>query len=59
MLALGVEAVLVGRDIVRAAVGPGMEEVRIQMDYLQKTLTKAMKMTNCKNLSDIRSNVLY
>lgn len=59
MLALGAEAVLVGRDIVRAAVGAGIEGVRIQMDYLQKVLAKAMKMTNCKNLSDIRSDALY
>ncbi|MGB5910785.1 MAG: alpha-hydroxy-acid oxidizing protein [Promethearchaeia archaeon] len=58
MLALGAEAVLVGRDIVRAAVGAGIEGVKIQMDYMRKTLVKAMKMTNCKNLNDINASIL-
>ena len=57
-LALGAEAVLIGRDIVRAAVGAGIEGVRIHMEYMQKTLAKAMKMTNCKNLSEISSAIL-
>ncbi|GAJ04034.1 unnamed protein product, partial [marine sediment metagenome] len=42
-LALGAESVLIGRDIVRAAVGAGVEGVRVQMEHLQKTLAKAMK----------------
>ena len=57
-LALGAESVLIGRDIVRAAVGAGIEGVQIQMEYLQKTLSKAMKMTNCNNLRDIDSEIL-
>ena len=57
-LALGAEAVLIGRDIVRAAVGAGIEGVRIHMEYLQKTLAKAMKMTNCKDLSEVKSGIL-
>jgi len=59
MLALGAEAVLIGRDIVRAAVGAGIEGVRIQMEYMQKTLAKAMKMTNCQNLKEIKRDILY
>jgi len=39
-LALGAESVLIGRDIVRAAVGAGIDGVRIQMEYFQKTLAK-------------------
>jgi len=58
MLALGAEAVLIGRDIVRAAVGGGIDGVRIHMEYLQKTLAKAMKMTDCKNLKEISSAIL-
>ena len=58
MLALGAEAVLIGRDIVRAAVGGGIKGVRIHMKYLQQTLAKAMKMTNCKSLEDITSEIL-
>jgi isopentenyl diphosphate isomerase/L-lactate dehydrogenase-like FMN-dependent dehydrogenase len=58
MLGLGAEAVLLGRDIVRAAVGAGVEGVKIQMEYLQKILAKAMKMTNCRNLKDINYEIL-
>lgn len=58
MLALGAEAVLLGRDIVRAAVGAGIEGVKIHMDYMRKTLAKAMKMTNCQTLKDISSSIL-
>jgi len=58
-LALGAESVLIGRDIVRAAVGAGVEGVRIQMEYLQKILTKAMKMTNCKDLKEVKRDIQY
>lgn len=58
MLALGAESVLVGRDIIRASVGAGIKGVQIQMEYLQKTLAKAMKMTNCASLGDITSDIL-
>jgi isopentenyl diphosphate isomerase/L-lactate dehydrogenase-like FMN-dependent dehydrogenase len=58
MLALGAKAVLVGRDIVRAAVGAGSEGVQLQMEYLQKTLTKAMRMTGCASLSQINRDIV-
>lgn len=58
MLALGAESVLIGRDIVRAAVGGGINGVHIHMEYMQKMLAKAMKMTNCRNLSEINSEIL-
>ncbi|MFW9903569.1 MAG: alpha-hydroxy-acid oxidizing protein [Candidatus Thorarchaeota archaeon] len=58
MLALGADAVLIGRDIVRAAVGGGSEGVRLQMDYLRETLKKAMKMTGCSSLDKITSKIL-
>jgi hypothetical protein len=58
MLALGADAVLVGRDVVRAAVGGGSEGVRLNLVYLQKTLAKAMKMTGCAKLADIGAQVL-
>jgi len=58
MLALGADAVLIGRDIIRAAVGARIDGVRLQMEYIQKTLAKAMKMTNCRNLEEIALDVL-
>ena len=58
MLALGAESVLVGRDTIRASVGAGVKGVQIHMEYLQKTLAKAMKMTNCNSLGGITSDIL-
>ncbi|MBD3308427.1 alpha-hydroxy-acid oxidizing protein [candidate division KSB3 bacterium] len=58
MLALGADAVLVGRDLVRAAVGAGIEGVKIQMHYLQTTLAKAMLMTGCPDLAAISRDIL-
>ena len=58
MLALGADAVLVGRDVVRAAVGGGADGVKIQMKTLSDDLGKAMKMTGCRNLSEINSSLL-
>lgn len=59
MLALGAEGVLVGRDIVRAAVGGGEEGVRLQMEYLKETLPKAMLMTGCRDMKSIKEDILY
>ncbi len=58
MLALGADGVLVGRDIVRAAVGGGEEGVRIQMETLGGGLSLAMKMTGCRTLNDISPEIL-
>ncbi len=58
MLALGADAVLIGRDIVRAAVGGGIEGVRLQMELLGDDLKKAMKMTGCESLEEISSDIL-
>lgn len=58
MMALGAHAVLVGRDIIRAAVGAGAEGVRIQLEFFQKTLEKAMLMSGCTTLSDISKDIL-
>jgi len=59
MLALGADSVLIGRDIIRAAVGAGTKGVKIHMEYMLKSLTKAMKMTGCKTIEEITSDVLH
>jgi isopentenyl diphosphate isomerase/L-lactate dehydrogenase-like FMN-dependent dehydrogenase len=59
MLALGAQAVLVGRDLVRAAVGGGEEAVRAQMETLGSDLKKAMKMTGTASLAEISPQVLW
>ncbi|MHA1332009.1 MAG: alpha-hydroxy-acid oxidizing protein, partial [Candidatus Hodarchaeales archaeon] len=58
VLALGANAALIGRDIVRAAVGGGSEGVRLQMDYLKTTLAKAMLMTGVTNLDEITNEII-
>lgn len=57
-LALGAKGVLIGRDIIRASVGGGIQGVKLQMEYLQKTLTKAMLMTGCNTLEEINSEII-
>jgi 4-hydroxymandelate oxidase len=59
MLALGADAVLVGRDLVRAAVGGGAEAVRAQMELLAADLGKAMKMTGAASLEEISDGLLW
>jgi len=59
MLALGAEAVLIGRDLIRASVGAGIEGVKIHMGYLRKTLEKAMKMTYCYNVGEVLEEVIF
>ena len=58
MLALGAEAVLIGRDIVRAAIGGGSIGVQLQMEYLQQNLAKAMLMTGVRKLKEISPKLL-
>ena len=49
-LALGAEAVLVGRPIAIAAFGGGAQGVKRQLEQLEKDLKTAMIMTGCDNL---------
>ncbi len=58
VLALGAEGVLVGRDVIRAAVGGGIEGVTRLMNHLQSTLKKAMKMTDCKSIKDVTGDII-
>jgi len=58
LLALGADAVLVGRDLVRAAVGGGAAGVRMQMERLGRVLAKAMLMTGNPDLAAIDAQTL-
>jgi isopentenyl diphosphate isomerase/L-lactate dehydrogenase-like FMN-dependent dehydrogenase len=59
MLALGAKGVLIGRDIIRAAVGGGTEGVKGHMLHLKKTLASSMLMTGCQTLADITPHILH
>lgn len=58
MLALGAKGVLIGRDIIRAAIGGGELGVKLQMDRLKQTLAQGMMMTGCRSLKDIGRHVV-
>ena len=58
MLALGAHGVLIGRDLIRAAVGAGGLGVKLQMQCIQSQLNRAMLMTGCPTLADVTGEVL-
>ena len=57
MLALGADFVMVGREMIRAALGGGVEGVRIELEFLAKDLHKAMIMTSCNSISEISGRI--
>lgn len=59
MLALGADAVLLGRDIIRASVGAGTLGVKLHLDHIKKILKKAMFMTGTKTLKMADSRILF
>jgi isopentenyl diphosphate isomerase/L-lactate dehydrogenase-like FMN-dependent dehydrogenase len=59
MLALGADAVLLGRDIIRAAVGGGALGVKLHLDHIRNTLKKAMFMTGTQKVSMADSSILF
>jgi isopentenyl diphosphate isomerase/L-lactate dehydrogenase-like FMN-dependent dehydrogenase len=58
MLALGADAVMIGRDLIRAAVGGGAEGVRLHMEFMRETLVAAMRMTDCPDLGSVGPHIL-
>lgn len=59
MLALGADVVLLGRDIIRAAVGGGTLGVRLHLEHVQKTLKKAMFMTGTETIKMADSRIIF
>ncbi|MBI9091457.1 MAG: alpha-hydroxy-acid oxidizing protein [Desulfobacterium sp.] len=59
MLAQGADAVLLGRDIIRAAVGGGSLGVKLHLDHIHKVLKKALFMTGQESAKGVDSNILY
>lgn len=59
MLALGADAVLVGRPLAVAAVGGGAGGVRLQLEEYAKQLHVAMMLTGCASLADVTGKVLF
>ena len=59
MLALGAEAVLVGRPMAIAAVGGGKEGVTSLLHQYTEGLRTGMIYTGCKSLAQINCSILY
>lgn len=59
MLALGADAVFLGRDIIRAAVGAGTLGVKLHLEHIHSTLKKAMFMTGTRNIKMADSKILF
>lgn len=59
MLALGADAVLIGRPLVIAAYGGGAEGVALAIRRMTNELKQAMILTGCATLSDITRDVLF
>ena len=59
MLALGADAVLLGRDIIRAAVGGGAYGVRLHLEHVCTILKKAMFMTGAASVDAVSSDILF
>lgn len=59
MLALGADAILIGRPLVIAAYGGGAEGVALAVRRMTNELKQAMILTGCASLSDINEDVLF
>jgi isopentenyl diphosphate isomerase/L-lactate dehydrogenase-like FMN-dependent dehydrogenase len=59
VLALGADAVLIGRPYAVAAYGGGTEAVKSYTEQLGAELKDAMVMTGCASLNDISERVIY
>ncbi len=59
MLALGAEAVLIGRPMAIAAVGGGREAVALLLHQYADQLRTAMIYNGCRSLAEVTPSVLY
>ena len=59
MLALGADAVLIGRPFVTASFGGQREGVKVYVENLKSELKSAMVLTGCKSVKNIDGRILY
>ncbi|AKN32524.1 (S)-2-hydroxy-acid oxidase [Clostridium carboxidivorans P7] len=59
MLALGADAVLIGRPFVTASFGGEREGVKLYIDTIKSELKSAMVLTGCKSVKDVTDRILY
>lgn len=59
MLALGADAVLIGRPFVAASFGGQSEGVKAYVDSIAADLKSSMILTGCNSIQDINSRILF
>jgi isopentenyl diphosphate isomerase/L-lactate dehydrogenase-like FMN-dependent dehydrogenase len=59
MLALGADAVLIGRPFVSASFGGQLDGVKAYIDNIANDLKSAMILTGCNSISEVSSRILY
>jgi 4-hydroxymandelate oxidase len=59
MMALGAEAVLIGRPMAAASVGGGAEGVILQLNQYADQLRTAMIYAGCRNLNEITLSAIH
>jgi len=59
MLALGADAVLIGRPIAMAALGGGREGVGKYLDQVRSELVQAMILTGVQDVASVNRDVLF
>lgn len=59
MIALGADAVLIGRPFVTASFGAQQEGVKLYVDTLKSELKSAMVLTGCKTVKDVTDRIIY
>jgi isopentenyl diphosphate isomerase/L-lactate dehydrogenase-like FMN-dependent dehydrogenase len=59
MLALGADAVMIGRPVSIAALGGGREGVAKYLEQVRGELVQAMILTGCARVSDVGRGILF
>ncbi|KZL93714.1 alpha-hydroxy-acid oxidizing protein [Clostridium magnum] len=59
MIALGADAVLIGRPFVTASFGGQREGVKAYIEGLKSELKSSMVLTGCKTVKDVTNRILY
>jgi isopentenyl diphosphate isomerase/L-lactate dehydrogenase-like FMN-dependent dehydrogenase len=58
MLALGADAVMIGRPVIRGAVGGGKEGVALVLNKMRKELAEAMVLTGVPSVQKVKRNIV-
>nr|WP_269438381.1 alpha-hydroxy-acid oxidizing protein [Phosphitispora fastidiosa] len=58
LIALGADAVLIGRPLVTGAFGGGIDGIKVVMKKMVNELKQAMILTGCNRIEDINQNII-